>query len=377
MKSKPIRSTSRRAKVVLSTALVVCAVATVTPTAATAVTAGPTTARDGLSAGADAGAGVGADAGVDLGAGVERISVATDEGYGAASITPDGRSVVFTSLKNGPPQGGNEVYVRDRRTGLTRTVPLIESWTPAISGDGRQVAATAPAQGMTAQRMQQHSLDLGTLPVSCHRCNEPSLSSDGRYLAYGGLAQPGQRRQVVVADREGGSVSVSLANNSAPARPSLSGDGRYLAYQNLEKADVYLWDRTTGTTSAPVDGPSRSASLVQLSDDGRKVVYLSGSDTYVHDVGSGTAQLVPNVTGVAIDPTGRYLLYTPNGTGGPSLVLRDLRTGTDETVSDQPATAETDSVSADGRDVVFQSAADGIVPGDTNGTSDVFVRRFF
>ncbi|MFI1829042.1 TolB family protein [Streptomyces sp. NPDC020412] len=180
-------------------------------------------------------------------------------------------------------------------------------------------------------------------------------------------------------DRNGGFETVAALNSSAPARPSISGDGRYVAYQDLahQTEGVYLRNRTAGTTSAPLEGPAKSASLVQLSDDGSKVVYLSGSDTYVHDVGSGTAQLVPNVTGVAIDPTGRHLLYAPNGTGGPSLVLRDLQTGADQTVSDQPATAEVDSVSAGGRDVVFQSAADGIVPGDANGTSDVFVRRFF
>ncbi|CAM5338098.1 hypothetical protein GCM10010329_36890 [Streptomyces spiroverticillatus] len=80
---------------------------------------------------------------------------------------------------------------------------------------------------------------------------------------------------------------------------------------------------------------------------------------------------------MAIDPADRYLLYAPNATGGPSLVLRDLQTGTDETVTDQPATARADAVSAGGRDVVFQSAADGLVPGDTDGVSDVFVRTFF
>ncbi|MEW1547721.1 TolB family protein [Streptomyces tsukubensis] len=350
--------TLRRVRAAVGAAVVVCAVTAVTPTA-TAAAAGPPAATSG--------------------AGVERISVATDEGYGAASITPDGRSIVFTSLKNGPQQGGNEVYVRDRRAGQTRTEPVAEGWTPAISGDGRQVAANAPRQGTTAERIQQHSLDLGLLPVTCGRCNQPSLSADGSHLAYGSLRHPGWLRNVVVADRNGGHQVIASFGHSAPARPSISGDGRYVAYQDLayQNEGVYLWDRTTGTTSAPLEGPSKSASLVQLSDNGSKVVYLSGPDTYVHDIGSGTAQAVPGVQGVAIDPTGRYLLYAPNGTSGPSLVLRDLLTGADETVSDQPATAEADSVSADGRDVVFQSAADGIVPGDTNGRPDVFVRSFF
>ncbi len=57
-------------------------------------------------------------------------------------------------------------------------------------------------------------------------------------------------------------------------------------------------------------------------------------------------------------------------------MLRDLETGTDEIVSDQPATAGTDAVSAGGRDVVLHSTADNIAPDDTNGKSDVFIRRF-
>ncbi|MEU9609755.1 hypothetical protein [Streptomyces sp. NPDC048057] len=355
------RSITRRVRAALTAAVVIGTVAAVAPSTATAAAPGPTGAAGGLSVG------------------VERISVATDEGYGAASITPDGRSIVFTSLKNGPSQGGNEVYVRDSAAGQTRTEPMVEGWTPAISGDGKQVAANAPFQGRTPERIQQRSLDLGVLPVACYRCNQPSLSGDGRYLAYGVLRYPGLLRSVVVADRNGGVETIAALNISAPARPSISGDGRHVAYQDLayQTEGVYLRDRTAGTTSGPLEGPARSASLVQLSDDGSKVVYLSGSDTYVHDISSGTAQLVPDVKGVAIDPTGRHLLYAPNGTSGPSLVLRDLQTGTDRTVSDQPATAEVDSVSAGGREVVFQSAADSVVPGDTNGTSDVFVRRFF
>ncbi|WP_323184448.1 hypothetical protein [Streptomyces sp. NBC_00199] len=125
------------------------------------------------------------------------------------------------------------------------------------------------------------------------------------------------------------------------------------------------------------DRESRRVGLdTQLSQDGSKVVYLSGSDTYVHDESSGTDQLVPDVRALAIDPTGRHLLYAPHDANAPSLVLRDLETGTDEIVSHQPASAGTDAVSAGGREVVFHSTADDIVPGDTNGKSDVFIRRF-
>lgn len=75
-------------------------------------------------------------------------------------------------------------------------------------------------------------------------------------------------------------------------------------------------DRTTGVTSDPIEGPDAGATLVQLSDDGSKVVHLSGADTYVRDTHSGAAQLIPKVRGVAIDPTGRHLLYAPREPAG-------------------------------------------------------------
>jgi len=39
--------------------------------------------------------------------------------------------------------------------------------------------------------------------------------------------------------------------------------------------------------------------------------------------------------------------------------------------------SESSSISADGRIVAFQSWASDLVPGDTNGTADVFVRDRF
>ncbi|MEU5398028.1 hypothetical protein ABZ348_01825 [Streptomyces sp. NPDC005963] len=367
MRGNTSRSTTRRGRAALSTAVAVCAVTAVLPGAASAE---PTAAGH-------------------RGAGVERISVATDgaqadDNSAGASITPDGRHVVFSSsasnlTTDGPP-GGDRVYVRDQRTGQAKRMgsyaPLQP---PVISGNGGYVAY--PLQWMSGVRIRQYQVSTGaTASANCsaHSCNQPSLTADGRSLALAVLFRPpatGQR--IEVQDWDGTQKTVADLTHTRPSLPSISGNGRYVAYQDGMAGDVFVWDRTTGTTSAPIEGPSAGATLVQLSDDGSKVVYRSGADTYVHDLGSGTAQLVPNVRGVAIDPTGRYLLYAPHGTGGPSLTLRDLLTGTDEIVANQPASAGVDAVSAGGRDVVFQSTADDIVPGDTNAKSDVFVRHFF
>ncbi|OKJ97231.1 hypothetical protein AMK33_30050 [Streptomyces sp. CB02400] len=373
MKGNANRSTTRRVRAALSTAVAVCAVTAVLPATAAAEPAAVTGAAS------------------DGGAGVERISVSTDGTQGdgdsaGATITTDGRLVAFASAANNltsaNPVTWKRVFVRDRRTGQTTLMstntPPIER--PVISGDGQYVALWGLLFRDTKTFLSKVSLGR-TIGINCPglSCSQPSLSADGRYIAHVATSgRPPSRQRIEVQDWHAATAEIIAEfDHVASSRPSLSGDGRHVAYQDGQAKDVFVWDRTDGTTSGPIEGPSQEAELVQLSKDGGKVVYLSGSDTHVHDVSSGTDQLVPDVRGVAIDPTGRYLLYTPNDTDGPSLVLRDLETGTDETVSDRPASAGTDAVSAGGRDVVFQSTADDIVPGDTNGMSDVFVRRFY
>ncbi|MDJ1132965.1 hypothetical protein [Streptomyces iconiensis] len=357
----------------LSAAVVVCAVTVVLPGAASAA---PTAATGPVA---------------DSGAGVERISVAADgaqadDNSAGASITPNGRRIVYSSsaknLTSDAPTAGDKVYLRDQRTSqTTRLGYLAPVQPPVISGDGEYVAY--PHQWMNNVRIGHYQVSTGrSASGNCalFTCNQPSLSADGQSAAHASLSYRqqtyGQRVQVEDWDTNT-TETVAAFDHTDPSRPSISGDARYLAYQDGKAKDVFVRDRTGGTTSGPIEGPSKEAAIVQLSENGSKVVYLSGPDTYVHDVSSGAAQLVPDVRGVAIDPTGRYLLYAPHDANGPSLTLRDLRTGTDETVANQPASAGIDAVSADGRDVVFQSAADDIVPGDTNAKSDIFVRRFY
>ncbi|WP_055553905.1 hypothetical protein [Streptomyces kanamyceticus] len=373
MRGNRNRRGSRRVRAALSATVVVCAVTTVLPAAASA--------ESRTLAGAAS----------DGGSGVERVSVATDGTQGdgdsaGATITTDGRRVAFASLaKNltpARPEAWQRVFVRDRRTSQTTLMstntPPIER--PVISGDGKYIALWGLLFRDTKSFLSQYS-SASTIGINCPglSCSQPSLSADARYIVQAAtFNRPPSRQLIEVRDwRTDATVTVAEFDHTASTRPSISGDGRFVAYQDGQSEDVFVWDRTDDTSSGPIEGPDKAASLVQISKDGRKVVFVSGSDTYVHDEGSGTNQLVPNVKGLAIDPTGRYLLYAPHDTSGPSLVLRDLETGTDETVSNQPATAGTDSVSSDGRDVVFHSTADDLVPGDTNGKSDVFVRRFY
>ncbi|RCH64472.1 hypothetical protein DT019_32660 [Streptomyces sp. SDr-06] len=367
MRGNTGRSTTRRVWGALGAAVVLCAVNAVLPGAASAEPAG--VARD-------------------RGAGVERISVAADgtqsdgDSTGGA-ISADGSRIVFSSsaknLTPGNRAGEEAVYLRDQRSGQLKHVGSYPLASPVISGDGEYAAYWVRLFRDTKVKLAQWTAG-SSIGINCDAlsCSQPSLSGDGRYVAnVATIGRPSSSQRIDVWDWHANTKQeLARFDHTAPSRPSISGDGRFVAYQDGRAGDVFVWDRNDGSTSGPIEGPSKEAAIVQISKDGSKVVYLSGSDTYVHDLASGTAELVPNVKGVAIDPTGSYLLYAPNDATGPSLMLRDLRAGTDEVVSNQPASAGVDAVSAGGRDVVFQSTADDIVPGDTNGKSDVFVRHF-
>jgi Tol biopolymer transport system component len=167
-------------------------------------------------------------------------------------------------------------------------------------------------------------------------------------------------------------VSVSTegaAANSYSLFPSISGDGRYVAFltdaSNLVpgdtngKQDILLRDRATGTTelvsvSASGQAADGYSSNPTVSADGQYVVFVSQARNLV----AGEA----------------------NPPFGDQIFLRDRTMGTTERISVSSTgvagnrNCERPSISADGRFVAFESAADNLVPGDTNKSSDVFVR---
>jgi Tol biopolymer transport system component len=282
---------------------------------------------------------------------LESRKVGGGPGSGAsaeASISRDGRWLAFASaaadLVAGDTNGAVDVFLRDRRTGVTRRLPL-----PG--------GAFVPAGG---------------------RASEASISGDGRYVAFtyqppSGFAVTGS--VVLVWDRTSGETVIgSKKSNGAAAatssQPSLSRDGRFLAFTSRAKdvvpgdtnetADVFriAWRGSTrpvlvsvaqfGPGSAP--GTSDSPSI---SGDGSVIAFRSdaGDGIVDADTGSGTQVYARDITARRTD------WLTPDRTGNAP-----------DGIADAP------SISADGRLVAFESSATDLVAGDTNGTQDVFVR---
>jgi Tol biopolymer transport system component len=121
------------------------------------------------------------------------------------------------------------------------------------------------------------------------------------------------------------------------------------------------------------------------------------NDVFVRDRRTGRTERVSVSTGgdqsndesddPALSANGRFVAFeslasnlVPGDTNGvEDIFVRDRRTGTTRRVSLGPngiqgnGASQDAALSATGRFVVFQSEASNLVPGDTNGVEDVFV----
>ncbi len=195
-----------------------------------------------------------------------------------------------------------------------------------------------------------------------------SLSSDGQLVAFSSLAN-NYPTGIFVLDRLTGEterVSGASANNGS-RRPSLSSDGQVVAFSsnasNLvpgdgnRTIDIFFHDRATGETerlnAATYQGTSGSLSLVRsLSSDG-KVAVISLQDIIG---GEGEERRSIGITLVHDRATGE---------------TEQVDVASDGSLGD--GQSFTSSLSSDGRVVTFSSIATNLVPGDTNGTTDIFV----
>jgi Tol biopolymer transport system component len=327
----------------------------------------------------------------------------------APSISDDGRYVCFESLATNLAPGGagfSEIYVRDMVAGMTTRVSVDPgggnanggSTSAAISGNGRYVAFCSTATDLVAGFVSNNGAgsdvfrrDLqapgatilvsrtlagpaqGGNGVSC----DPSISADGSVIAFASLAfdlAPNTSvglMNIFVRDVGAGSTTLVFEfTDGESLEPSLSADGRFVAYHsyatnivvpdNQSGYDVFLYDRTTGLTEMV----SRNSSGVQQSGIDAWNASVSGDGRFVA-FESGASNLVADDNNAALD-----IFVKDRATGGVTRVS----VSTYGKASGIFENSFLPSISRDGRFVAFISASDDLVPGDTNGVDDVFVR---
>jgi TolB protein len=285
-------------------------------------------------------------------------------------ISGNGQYVVFASMAddlvaNDTTQGNRDVFIRDLKSGKTEL----------ISVDSNEAQGTATEQN-----------DFTT-----------SVSDDGRFVAFASTSAlaPGDsndRWDVFVRDRQLGTtklVSVTYdgsASNGDSLYPSISADGRYVAYsssstklvdpavsvdENMDE-DVFVRDMVNNTTERVsldnagneinIGGPndfSNGSSLPSISGDGKYVAFQS----YDPLAGSESVQGSPDAT----------------ENNSLDIFVRDLVNKRTELVSVDAngkvgsANSYNAHISKDGKFVSF-ATRNGLVADDTNNNDDVFLR---
>ncbi len=322
-------------------------------------------------------------------------------------VSADGRYVVFESrasnLVDDDLNGFRDIFRRDLQLGRTVLV------SQAFDGSGS-------ASGI--------SLDA-------------DISGDGRYVVWATSAAnivPGDtnnQRDVFLRDMQTGlverlSVTSSGAQvDGANSAPRISADGRWVVFWSQSGLvpsdlngfhDVYRLDRQTGelalvsVTAGGLQGNFWSYDG-DISDDGRYVTFSSeatnlaagdnnfGPDIFLKDMGTDELRRISeNASGSAgnglsespcISGDGSTVSYTshaedlvPGDTNGfPDAFAYDVASAETERLSVRPdggqsllGTALTTSMSFEGRFVAFSSLSSDLVPGDTNGQTDIFLR---
>lgn len=359
----------------------------------------------------------------------------TTTGNGASlypRISRTGRFVVFrsgsTNLVAGDSNGYVDIFVRDVVAGTTARVNVDSAGQQALGGssgiqfqaisdDGRHVAfdslATNLVPGDTNQKRDvfvhdrdvsgngifDEPGDIRTVRVSVGAGGQqaddesqvPWMTPDGRFVAFSSSATN------LVANDKNRATDTFLHDRDADGNGIFDESG--LGTTSIERISV--------TTSGQEGERNALSSFGALSEDGRFVLFNSSAalapadnngtmDSYLRDRRAGTTTLVSlnsagdspsgHVGVSTMSADGRFVVLsgwaggvTENPVFGVSTYVRDLVTGSITMVSIGASGASNSDhahgeISADGRFVVFQTAAGNMVAGDTNDRYDYFVR---
>jgi Tol biopolymer transport system component len=269
--------------------------------------------------------------------------------YQAAPVSADGHAVAFVSWSHMAPEDGNsfnpDVFIRNLKTHKTELVSVGLGGTPgdrfsggaSISNDGRFVAFNSYSANLVPND-RGHGPDVFVRDLTTDTTTMASVDSNGQ-------------------QKKGESYGAQI-----------SADGRFIAFSSLAPLvdddtnglqDAYLRDLTNGTTERVSLGQFGNQSLHEQVGAGG----VSAHGEYVSFQSSGED-------------------FMPGDTNGPygDGFVRDVAHHTTTRVSVNTAgeeaktTVTPPTISADGRFVGFWSDANNLVPGDTNGDGDLFVR---
>ena len=329
-----------------------------------------------------------------------------------------------------------EVVLYDRVDRSLRTVSLTPSWgrpngpsAPAddvngesalfamdLSGDGAKVAFGSSATNLAPSdenaaddiyvvEVESQSVALGSAaapaPAGDADRLAPQLSGDGDTLAYavkdrdGAIASSGASSakrgsgvgnkwsDVAIQSTLLGEVVVSKSPTAQPAdgdsgEPSISANGALVAFQTDATNLTTAGDGNGATDIVLFDGNNAANVAVSKSADGTDANGASFDPSVASTIG-GKWGVSFTSTATNLGPAGSdtngvpdVLFAVEGDDGAPPTTVR-VSVATDGSASNAPS-AQSD-VAPDASFVTFASLGSNLAPGDTNGTTDVFMRN--
>jgi Tol biopolymer transport system component len=228
----------------------------------------------------------------------------------------------------------------------------------------------SPADGATRAAIIRVSVDSNGAQANGRSDPYPSISADGRFVAFASVAS-----NLVAGDTNGASdifvhglvsretTRVSVDSGGAQAdgvssRPAVSGDGRFIAFQSAASnlvagdtngaTDIFVHDRESGETtrvSVANDGGQANASSFEpgINADGRFVTFFSPASNLVEG-----------------DTNNTYDAFVHDRVSGAT-----IRASVDSAGVEGNSFTFMTTISGDGRVVAFESLSSNLVAGDT------------
>lgn len=325
-----------------------------------------------------------------------KCTVSSVNNNGMTDITPNGRYVAFASyadnLVDGDTNEACDIFVRDRLKGTTERV--------SVASDGTQA------------EMQP----LGLLGLVS---SQPSISANGRYIAFtsnatnlwmdGTTVAPADTNlasDVYVHDRvekvtrlvsvsELSLAGVEHSGTGASGSPSINANGRYIAFTSAApdlvaedlRGGVNQWDifvrdmKESNTTLASSVAEAKNPTFVLC--EGADVDGGGDGETRTGGFSSGSTSPSISADGQTISFITDLAFVSEDTNNGHDIYVKHMETGKFERASVRsdghqieyhtycgaPFDSGQRQMSADGRVVLFSTAAFDLIPSDTNGIS--------
>ena len=243
------------------------------------------------------------------------------------SVSADGRYAAFSSdaddLVDNDTNGFRDVFIRDLVAGTNLLVSVAPdgvtpgdnfSFGPSLSSDGRYVAFTSSADNLVpgdtnkAEDVFVRDMQAGTTVLVSVNTNgtgpgnadsySPTISATGRYVLFTSAANnlaagPFRGANLFWRDMQAG-VTYGLTTNGFNGA-AMSSDGRFVAVLDGNTTSVlYVWDTQSG--SRVYTNKATGVSTVAISPDGQRVIYWTSAGLYAGDVAAGTNWLLAPVS---------------------------------------------------------------------------------